>query len=347
MPLQASGPISITDIRTELITTSTSYSLRALSAAAGKTSQDAMSEFYNYYHTVSADYLVIAGGGSGGWGSGNSDYGGTGGGGAGGYKAGTLTFSRNVSHAITVGGGAAVMQNDFASTNGSPSSIASLVTTAGGGSGAPSWYGGNIGYAGGSGGGSHINIYSRNQVNQASGIAGQGYAGGPSYDIVYTEGTAQDGYFAKTSEYPGGGGGGGAGGAGGVWAPRGLAYPYEQESVGGPGGVGIVSSITGTAIGRGGGGGGGGKEATGTAVHGGSYNSYGGATVAASVNTGGGGKGGNSHQGYINHTAGASGVVIIRIQSSFASSVVAVGASVSTYSTYTVYTFNGSGTIQF
>jgi len=46
MALQSSGQISIDDIRTEL--SSSSGSLRTLSAAAGKSTPDAMSEFYGY-----------------------------------------------------------------------------------------------------------------------------------------------------------------------------------------------------------------------------------------------------------------------------------------------------------
>ena len=46
MPLQSSGAISINQIRAEL--GSGSYSLRTLSAAAGKSTPDAMSEFYGY-----------------------------------------------------------------------------------------------------------------------------------------------------------------------------------------------------------------------------------------------------------------------------------------------------------
>ena len=46
MALQSSGPISISQIKTEL--GSGSYSLRTLSAAAGKSTPDAMSEFYGY-----------------------------------------------------------------------------------------------------------------------------------------------------------------------------------------------------------------------------------------------------------------------------------------------------------
>lgn len=46
MALPTSGPISISQIKTEL--GSGSNSLRALSAAAGKSTPDAMSEFYGY-----------------------------------------------------------------------------------------------------------------------------------------------------------------------------------------------------------------------------------------------------------------------------------------------------------
>jgi hypothetical protein len=46
MALQSSGAISISQIKAEL--GSSSNSLRALSAAAGKSTPDAMSEFYGY-----------------------------------------------------------------------------------------------------------------------------------------------------------------------------------------------------------------------------------------------------------------------------------------------------------
>lgn len=46
MALQSSGAISISQIKAEL--GSSSYSLRTLSAAAGKSTPDAMSEFYGY-----------------------------------------------------------------------------------------------------------------------------------------------------------------------------------------------------------------------------------------------------------------------------------------------------------
>ena len=49
MPLPSSGPISISQIRTELGTSS--GSLRTLSSLAGKSIPDAMSEFYGYSAT--------------------------------------------------------------------------------------------------------------------------------------------------------------------------------------------------------------------------------------------------------------------------------------------------------
>jgi hypothetical protein len=57
MPLQSSGAISISQIRTELA--SGSYSLRTLSAAAGKSVPDSMSEFYGY-SSSSRVYLFTA-----------------------------------------------------------------------------------------------------------------------------------------------------------------------------------------------------------------------------------------------------------------------------------------------
>jgi hypothetical protein len=50
MALQGSGRITLSQIRTEISCNGT-YSLRSLSAQAGKGTPDAMSEFYNYSHT--------------------------------------------------------------------------------------------------------------------------------------------------------------------------------------------------------------------------------------------------------------------------------------------------------
>jgi hypothetical protein len=58
MPLQSSGAISISQIRTEL--GSSSYSLRTLSAAAGKSTPDAMSEFYGYSAAPSLPSGLVA-----------------------------------------------------------------------------------------------------------------------------------------------------------------------------------------------------------------------------------------------------------------------------------------------
>ena len=58
MALQSSGAISITDIRTEL--GSSSYSLRTLSAAAGFSTPDAMSEFYGYTSMTSPSITTNA-----------------------------------------------------------------------------------------------------------------------------------------------------------------------------------------------------------------------------------------------------------------------------------------------
>jgi len=59
MALQSSGPIDISDIQTEL--GSSSGSLRALSASAGKSIPDAMSEFYGYSNfTAAGNFAPIA-----------------------------------------------------------------------------------------------------------------------------------------------------------------------------------------------------------------------------------------------------------------------------------------------
>lgn len=58
MALQTSGPISISNIKAEL--NSTSNSLRALSSAAGKSTPDSMSEFYGYSNNPAASHFTTA-----------------------------------------------------------------------------------------------------------------------------------------------------------------------------------------------------------------------------------------------------------------------------------------------
>lgn len=72
MALQSSGSISINQIRAEL--GSGSYSLRTLSAAAGKSTPDAMSEFYGYSATSPDTLLVLSNSSSSYSGSGSTWY---------------------------------------------------------------------------------------------------------------------------------------------------------------------------------------------------------------------------------------------------------------------------------
>ena len=65
MALQTSGAISISQIKTEL--SSASNSLRALSSLAGKSTPDAMSEFYGYSNVTATEYTFYAGDGGAGY----------------------------------------------------------------------------------------------------------------------------------------------------------------------------------------------------------------------------------------------------------------------------------------
>ena len=59
MALQSSGQISLNDIKTELGAAATNVSLRSMSATAGKSSPDAISEFYGYTHSsFNNDYAL-------------------------------------------------------------------------------------------------------------------------------------------------------------------------------------------------------------------------------------------------------------------------------------------------
>ena len=60
MALQSSGPISIDNIRTELGQGQANSSLRSLSALAGKSTPDAISEFYGY-SAISFEPVTLGG----------------------------------------------------------------------------------------------------------------------------------------------------------------------------------------------------------------------------------------------------------------------------------------------
>lgn len=235
-------------------------------------------------------YLVIAGGASGGRGANLGGRNSAGGGGAGGYRTNVsgATSGGGASaepslriapgdYLITVGaGGPSPTSESTQGNNGNPSTFFfapnGFIRSVGGGGGGGDNLTGNpaTGKDGGSGGGARSG-------SGGLGTAGQGYNGG--------------------SGIPPGGGGGGAGAVG-------------TDAVGstpGNGGVGVSSSITGSAVTRAGGGGG---SSGGTGGTGGTGGGGGGGDTGTSgtVNTGGGGGAGSTS----NAGNGGSGVVILK-----------------------------------
>jgi len=261
------------------------------------------------------DYLVVAGGGSGGVHR-------AGGGGAGGYREssgeasgcyprsplGACVSALPVSaqgYPVTVGAGGAketAPPTTARTGNNGSNSIFSTITSTAGGAGGGAELAGNSGGSGGgsgptvSGGSGNTPPVSPPQGNNG----GAGSAGGGTY---------------------GSGGGGGATAVGGTGNNSGACS-------GGDGGAGAGSSINGTGITRAGGGGGGVFCApaayAGTGGPGGGGNGAGGvggcagtAATAGTANTGGGGGGGrhsapNPNGDTESGAAGGSGIVIIR-----------------------------------
>ncbi len=260
------------------------------------------------------DYMVIAGGGSGGMRGG--------GGGAGGFREspGTASGSYSVSplgaspavalavpvqaYPITVGGGGApVGPSPNAPGNKGSNSVFSTITSTGGGFGGG--YGlppTRLGGPGGSGGGSPSND---NGSPSTPSVTLNYYGTGNTPPVSPPQG--QNGGSGTNAWYYSGGGGGGAGAVGG----NGGGGPGQPSSVGGPGGAGVTTSISGSAIQRAGGGGANGIETAGTGGAGGGGNGSKNATgTAGTANTGGGG--GGTQQAPSNSGAGGSGVVMIR-----------------------------------
>jgi hypothetical protein len=254
--------------------------------------------------SLTASYLIVAGGGAGGCDRG-------GGGGAGGLLQGSgMVIDTNSIYLVTVGAGATGVANQSTIVSGSNSSFSLVSTVAiGGGGGAPS---ASInGASGGSGGGG-------NQANGTggAGTSGQGNAGGAGGPL--------------SSPYAGGGGGGaGTTGTAG-----------NQSTGGGAGGAGLASSISGTSTYYAGGGGGGAYliSAGAGGNGGGGAGSNSGSGTSGTANTGGGG--GGATAAVVAGGNGGSGVVII----SYAGSTQQMaGGTVTISGGNVIHTFTSSG----
>lgn len=284
----------------------------------------------NIQPTITVDFLVIAGGGAGG--RGNSA---AGGGGAGGYRNSygsetsggggssetALEIKSGIVYTITVGAGGA--QNTAGSNhvglNGNVSSISGSditdINTIGGGGGASSTV---VANAGGSGGGGAYTA-----KTGGVGTTNQGFKGGNAYG-------PSNGWS--------GAGGGGAGAAGADISSGGSSSPTA-------GGAGLASVITGSSVTRAGGGGGAsdaGANGAGAAGGSGGGGAGGNSSVVANgtANTGsGGGAGGSTTPG-----SGGSGVVILRLLTSDYSGTTSGSPAVTTTGSYTILTYNNSGT---
>lgn len=252
------------------------------------------------------EYLAIAGGGSGGGGDMTFNGWGGSGGGAGGVLIGNLPASNAGNISVVIGAGGTGRSSAFpsyagAGSNGSNTVLNLNLIAIGGGAG------GNLfepGRAGGSGGGGAPNN------SGLAGYPGQGNSGGPG-----SAGTP------PSRGGTGGGGGYGSSGSSGVTFPPG----QDNEGYSGMGGIGLLSSITGSNVQYAGGGGGAGSSSFAANV--GRYGGGNGLNTSAppgpplaagsgNVNTGGGGGGIASWPqgpGYtITSGAGGSGIVVIR-----------------------------------
>ena len=267
------------------------------------------------------DYLVIAGGGAGcgGYADGSGGIGGPGAG-AGGMQDSTLSSVATATElTITVGAGGSTGGTGFYAhgTSGTDSSIAgsgiTTVTSIGGG-----YAGSRLGSApdsGGSGGGAASHT---------------GHAGGSG-----TVGQGNDGGAASSPRASSGGGGKGAVGS------------TTSTISGGAGGAGQNNSITGTSVGYAGGGGGGATTlgGGGSASHGGgSGGGPGAAGGTTTANTGGGGGGGGGGNSAGVASAGASGVVILKVATSNYTGTTTGSPTVTTDGSDTVIKFTSSGT---
>jgi len=250
-------------------------------------------------------YMVIAGGGGGGKSR-------AGGGGAGGFREGKTPATPYTASPLVAPAGLPVSVQGYPVTVGA-GGAGSAICSANGASGVNSTFS-SITSAGGGGGGSNAPAPGSG-LNGGSG--GGGMSPGPSPQPAGSGNTPPvsppqgnpGGTGVFGSPHYGAGAGGGATAAGG----------NGTTSIGGTGGAGATTCISGSPVGRAGGGGGGGNSGTsGPATDGGGAGGSPAVTTGTgTANTGGGGGGGNgSAPNPSNATAdggtGGSGLVIIR-----------------------------------
>ena len=261
-----------------------------------------------YRKAYSVEYLVVAGGGSGG--SGNF----FGGAGAGGYRTGTLTLLPGFSYSAVVGAGGA---SAYTPPSGSNRSFGGITSAGGGGAGRgradniPAKTGGSGGGAGGLVASGAYPFLLGAAGDTPSTAPSQGNAGGNSSGIAPAYGA---------------GGGGGAGGVGG----------NGSNTAGGNGGNGTQSSISGTPTYYAGGGGGASNSGGATNGQGGLGGGGTAGSSAGTANTGGGGGSG---------FAGGSGIVILRYLTADPP-VLPSGGTITTSGAYTIHTFTSTGTFR-
>ena len=248
--------------------------------------------------SFSAQFLLVAGGGSGG--TANSLFNCAGGGGAGGVAIGSMTLSKNTTYTCTVGAGATTSATNGANSSiTNPSSQSLLVY--GGGGGARDIAASN----GGSGGGATANGTSTNYLNKGSAVTGTNTIGA----TVTFYGNAGGISRASAGNAAGGGGGGGAGAVGGN---AGAGGNTDQA---GAGGNGTTWTFNSTVYG---GGGGGGQASNGYPVPpGGTGGGGNGALAFTNATSGTNGRGGGGGGGYgADFGLGGNGIIIVAIKMS-------------------------------
>ena len=271
--------------------------------------------FQVYNKSITCDVLVVAGGGSGGWG--NTSSAGHGGGGAGGFRTKSYSGGSKVpagSYAVTVGEGAVPssttpsikgtnqkfdytnVPNYMQGSKGEDSTFHDVTSTGGGGGGSGTDFPGGDG---GSGGGTGYSTSPGNGITFPVTSPAQGYNGG-STGTGSPHAAAGGGGASQIGQVSGSNSVGGAGGAGATNNYRTSSNVTYAGGGGGAGGLDNAGNHTGGAGGSGIGGAGVGKPS--------------GSMVAAGhgdINTGSGGGGGGGGTAAGN---GGSGIVVIRYQ---------------------------------